>query len=405
MKRVLLSLLVVAALLSGGLVVRSYLQRPVEHDVPTASAKGLYQCAMHPQIVSDKPDICPICQMRLQRVDEVEAPKGQAQPSGGDDPIVMYRHPMRPDVTSPTPAKDEMGMDYIAVHKSELSGAAETVPGHAGFTLSAERQQLIGVTSQAVERRQLDVEIRTVGRVAYDPKLYQAIVEYREALRSRGNFTSDALRQARDGADALIRAAALRLRQEGISEAQIRDIVKDGKDPVNLLLPDKTVWVYAQVYEYEIDLIRAGQEMVVTAPSLPGRTFRAMIVAVDPILNSMTRSARVRALVQTPEESLRPETFVNVRINVPLGQQTAVPEDAVLDTGDHQIVFIMREGGRFEPRSVRLGREAGGFYEVLSGVEPGEQVVTSANFLIDSESRFRAALASFGAKTPSGHAH
>jgi multidrug efflux pump subunit AcrA (membrane-fusion protein) len=174
---------------------------------------------------------------------------------------------------------------------------------------------------------------------------------------------------------------------------------------VNLLLPGKSVWVYGQVYEYEVQLVRPGQEMVVTVPSLPGRTFRARVVAVDPILNAMTRTARVRALVATPDASLRPETFVHVALHVPLGERVAVPESAVLDTGEHQIVFVLAGGGRFEPRAVALGREAQGYWEVLGGVEPGERVVTSANFLIDSESRFRAALAAFGAPAPGGHAH
>ena len=117
------------------------------------------------------------------------------------------------------------------------------------------------------------------------------------------------------------------------------------------------------------------------------------------------RSCFIRALVATPDEALRPETFVHVTIHVPLGEKVAVPENAVLDTGEHQIVFVVAGEGRFEPRAVELGREAQGYYEVLRGVEPGERVVTSANFLIDSESRFRSALAAFGAKSSGGHAH
>ena len=151
--------------------------------------------------------------------------------------------------------------------------------------------------------------------------------------------------------------------------------------------------------------MRPGSEGTVTTISCPGRTYRASIVAIDPILNAMTRTARIRALVATPDESLRPETFVHVKIQVPLGEKVAVPEGAVLDTGEHQIVFVVAGEGRFEPRALELGREAQGYYEVLRGVEPGERVVTSANFLIDSESRFRSALAAFGEKSSSGHAH
>jgi Cu(I)/Ag(I) efflux system membrane fusion protein len=155
------------------------------------------------------------------------------------------------------------------------------------------------------------------------------------------------------------------------------------------------VWVYAQVYEYEASLVSPGQTMDVTAPSQPGRHFTARVAGIDTIVDSMTRTVRVRGLVQTPEKSLRPESFVQVTIRVPLGELVAVPEEAVLDTGAHQIVFVVKGEGTFEPRSVQLGRDAEGFYEVLSGLAAGEQVVTSANFLIDSESRFRSALAAF----------
>ena len=406
MKRLTIGIAIAVLLaLGGGLVGTRILGRPAVESATPAS-KARYQCAMHPQIVSDKPELCPICGMRLQRVDEPSEGEGQPKgtPETGKGKIVFYRHPMRPDVTSPTPAKDEMGMDYIPVHEEELSGGGG-IPGHAPFALSPERQQLIGVKAEEVERRPLDVDIRTVGKVAYDPGLYQAFVEYREALRARAELHDAASREAREGAEGLIRAAALKLRQQGISEAQIREIAKDGRDPVNLLLPGKSVWVYGQVYEYEIELVRPGQDIIVTVPSLPGRTYRASVVAIDPILNTMTRSARIRTLVATPDESLRPETFVHVTIHVPLGEKVAVPENAVLDTGEHQIVFVIAGEGRFEPRAVELGREAQGYYEVLRGVEPGERVVTSANFLIDSESRFRSALAAFGAKSSGGHAH
>jgi len=313
-----------------------------------AAKKAVYQCAMHPEIVSDQPGICPICQMKLQRVDEAAEPE--------------HAH-------------------------------ASDVPGHAPFTLSRERQQLIGVTRGAVETKALEVEIRAVGRVAYDPSLYQVLVEYREALRSKEQIRDSSLREAHHGADAIVRAARLKLRQQGLSEAQIKQLTAGGRDPVELLLPGDAVWVYAQVYEYEVGLVAPGQTMVITAPSQPGRKFTAKVLAVDPILDPMTRTVRVRGLVPTPDASLRPESFVDVRIHVPLGEKLAVPQDAVLDTGEHQIVFVVKGEGRFEPRSVELGREAQGHYEVLSGLAAGEEVVTSANFLIDSESRFRAALA------------
>ena len=105
----------------------------------------------------------------------------------------------------------------------------------------------------------------------------------------------------------------------------------------------------------------------------------------------------MRVLVATPERGLTPEAFVDARFQIPLGRVLAIPDDAVLDTGEHRIVFVVRDAGRFEPRSVTLGRAADGWHEVLAGLDEGDAIVTSANFLIDSESRFRAALAAFAA--------
>jgi hypothetical protein len=406
-KRVIPLLFVAALAAAAGLYVRRTREAPPPDASPSARHTR-YQCSMHPQIVSDEPGICPICQMRLTPVDETP-PSTVA--STGERQIVGYRHPMRADVVSPTPATDETGMPYIPIYEPAAPAAAGGVPGHAPFTLSRERQQLIGVTRGRVERRPLAVEIRASGRIARDPMLYQAIIEYREALRAKAQIKDSPWFEAHEGAEAVIRSAALKLRQQGLSPEDLARLGAAGADPTALLLPGKHVWVYAQVYEHELGLVRPGQRLRVAVPSLPGRSFEARIVAVDPILDPMTRTARVRALIATPDADLRPETFVQATIDVPLGDVLAVPKEAVLDTGAHRIVFVVSGEGSFEPRSVRLGRDAEGYYEVLDGLAAGDEVVTSANFLIDSESRFRAALATFKptasapAPPPAAHEH
>lgn len=390
-------------LLGGSIFMISHFRAP---SSKVEQVKKRYQCSMHPGIVSDKPGNCPICNMALQEVDELrsssQAP-AQAQVGTGERTILFYRHPMRPDVTSPTPSKDEMGMDFIPVYEDEAKGGGPSIAGHATITVPTERQQLIGVTTEKVERRDLDIEIRTVGRVAFDPELYNAIAEYREAVGAKERIKESPWSTAREEADNLIKSSALKLRLMGLSDQQIRQITQDGGESLNLLLPGKTVWVYGQVYEYEVDILRRGQRVVVTTPAIPGRVFPGTLKAIDPVLSAMTRTVRVRAEIETPDKRLRPETFVNIRIKIPLGKVIAVPDGAILSTGEAQIVFVKIGEGEFEPRSVVLGREAADFYEVIEGVSEGEEVVTSANFLIDSESRFKSAVNAFVKKNPSGH--
>src|SRR5262249_42344339 len=200
---------------------------------------------------------CPICGMKLQPVEDESA----AAPTGSGRTIAFYRHPMRPEVTSPVPAKDEMGMDYVPVYTDELQGGksgtgapppSAAPPAPAPFTPSPARQQLIGVRRARVERRPLTVAIRAVGTVAYDPGLYQAVVEYRQALRAREQLAQSTVPEALSGADGLVRAAAVKLRQKGISESQPAQGARGTGDPINLLLPRKSVWGDAQGYQSQL---------------------------------------------------------------------------------------------------------------------------------------------------------
>jgi len=394
MRRLLLGVSFLAAVALAFLAGRGFApSRSGESSSTSAGPRAegkLYQCSMHPQIVAREPGKCPICQMELEEVEEVPHEESANAAAARERRVLFYRNPMNPDVTSPTPMKDEMGMDYVPVYSDEEARQGGDVPGHAAFTLTAERQQLIGVTHAKVSSKDLTKVIRTAGKVAYDPDLYRATIEYRQA--------------ARGGSPEIARATVLRLRQMGVSEDVIKVMSSPDHDPENLLLPGKEVWVYAQIYEYEIDLVHAGQPVTVIAPSSDARTYTAKVVAVDSVLNPQTRTARARILVATPDRNLRPETFVHVNIEVPLGRKLAVPAEAVLDTGERQYVFVFHGAGTFEPRTVTLGPRAGEDFEVLSGVAEGEEVVASANFLIDSESRFRAAVAAFAKSPPAAQA-
>ncbi len=331
------------------------------HDT-VSKEKKLYQCPMHSAYTSDKPGNCPICSMKLVLVE---------------------------------PAEHD---DHVPTHQGKDTASETGVNGYAAIKITPERGELIGVKTDVVAYRNLKKVIRASARIAYDTELYGAISEYKAALTAKEKIKESPWPDVHERADALISAAALRLRQMGLSETQLENIHNDYHDPKNLLLGEKggSVWVYAQVYEYEAGLAKAGQKMEVTSPALPGKEFTGIIKAVDPILNSESRSLRVRAEVPNPDGLLKPEMYVNAKIFVSLGNKLAVSEEAVMNTGERQLVFVMTKEGEYVPRELKLGQEANGYYEVVSGVSKGERVVTSANFLIDSESKLKAAVSGGG---------
>lgn len=357
MKRIALYFFV--ALTTAGLLTFAACKKSAEHSRHASTAKTpktRYHCPMHPTYTSDKPGDCPICGMRLVPMEPEEAPPAAA------------------------------------------------VAGRVAIGVPSERGQLIGVRTASVAKRDLAFLVRASGRVAYDPELYGAIAEYQEALRAREKIKDSPWPDVHERAEALIHASQLRLRQMGLSQAQIEDLSSSTQSPTNLLLGQAggSVWVYAQIYEYESGLVKPGQSMEIFSSAFPGRRYRGTVKAVDPILSSETRSLRVRAEIPNPEGLLKPEMYVDAIIHVNLGQRLAIPEEALIDTGTRQLVFVMKEQGKYEPRDIRVGHEAEGYVEVLSGVKEGDEVVASANFLIDSESRLKAALSESGA---GGHKH
>ena len=221
---------IVTALLTVALLAACDRTPPPMHEHAASEHQVLYQCPMHPQIVRSEPGTCPICGMALQRVDELEH-------------------------------------------------GAPAVPDHAAFVLSPERQQLIGVTRAPVALRALTREIRAAAMVANDPALYAALIEYREAVRTRGALRSTTLSEAVTGGDALVRAAALKLRRLGIGDRELAALA--GLDPTSLILPGPRVWVYAQLFEEDASLVTPGTPLTIEVPSDPGRTYTSTVFAVE----------------------------------------------------------------------------------------------------------------------------
>ena len=349
-----------------------------------AGKKELYYCPMHPNFTSDRPGDCAICGMSLVKRQAADAP---AESKEAKRKILYYRNPMNPQVTSPVPAKDEMGMDYVPVYEQEAA------PAHAGFYINPEKQQLIGVKKTKVEVRKLIGQILTVGNVAYDPSLFVAQQEYLQTLKSSKQVADSKLAYAIQGSDLLIDTAKRKLIQMGMSESETAKLAASGKPEQSLYLPEgDEIWVYLVIYEYEAGLVKEGQKVEVESPGYPGKNFTGSIVSVGPMLDPVTRSLKVRCLVDNPENKLKLDMYVNVKIEYDLGEKLAVPEDAVMHTGTRDIVFIADPNGYFQSRDVTLGQKVRGYYEVLAGLLPNEEVVTSGNFLIDSESKLNAVL-------------
>jgi len=263
----------------------------------------------------------------------------------------------------------------------------------------------------------------------YSPELVATQQEYLTALKwtkaakmnQPGDHpvtSSDIDKMMATDAQATLDAARNRLLLWDISESQIEQIAKTGKTtrtltlyaPVSGYVSQKMVvsgmkvmpgekmfdisdlsalWVMADIYEYELSLIKVGNRAAITVPSLPGVEFASQIDYIYPDLTPQTRTAKVRFKLANPRMQLKPQMFANVEMRIDLGRRLVVPESAVMDTGRAQVAYVDRGGGAFEPREVRTGLRTDGYVEVLGGLKGGESVVAQANFLVDSEAQLK----------------
>ncbi|MFC3674044.1 efflux RND transporter periplasmic adaptor subunit [Ferrovibrio xuzhouensis] len=368
---------------------------------------------------------------------------------------LYYRNPMGlPDV-SPVPKKDSMGMDYIPVYQREAAGNAGTVTinpervQNLGVrTEPAERRNLMrpvraSATVQFDERRQMDVTTKFEGWIEklpvaatgapvkagqtltliYSPALVQAQEEYLIAKRLR-----DGTQQGDPGqidADRLVAGALLRLRNLDVPKTVLDRLTKEGTvsrqipllSPVQgivlekaavegmrlmpgerlyRLVDDREVWVMADVFEQDLGLVKPGDSVNFTVNAYPGRRYSGRVDYIYPGLNAETRTAKVRIEVPNPDGALKIDMYATVELQTAAAiDAITVPQSAVLDTGNRQVVLVDRGGGRYEPREVQLGAHGDGYVTILQGLAEHEPVVVSANFLIDAESNIKAALSRF----------
>ncbi|THF64461.1 efflux RND transporter periplasmic adaptor subunit [Pseudothauera rhizosphaerae] len=377
---------------------------------------------------------------------EAERGTPAAQAPGSGRQILYYRNPMGLPDTSPVPKKDSMGMDYIPVY-------ADDRPTDEGVVaVSPARVQTLGVKTVLAGLRPLDAALRASGRVEVDERAQVVIAPrfegwierlhvsavgdpvrrgqplftvYSPDLQSAGDELRIAERLQRDSAasDPVAGEAAQRLAEA--TRARLRNLEVAGQGaarqtfhaPADGVVLEKNavqgarfmpgealfriadlsrVWVIAEVFEHDLGRVEVGQQASVTLDAFPGRRFEAKVAYLYPTLNAATRSTPVRLELDNRDGLLRPGMFAQVELAGGGGARLTVPTSAVIDDGDRQVVLVALGEGRFKPQAVRLGERGREFVEVLEGLAEGERVVVSANFLIDSESRLKAALSNLG---------
>jgi Cu(I)/Ag(I) efflux system membrane fusion protein len=408
----------------AGLAALVGCSRPGAASAAAASDIDYYTCTMHPSVRSHDPDgKCPICGMELVPVKKVP----EAKPAEGGVAALGSAPDQPHEFTIPLDRQQLIGVTYATAETRPLQRTiravglvAATTTGHWDFVARVDgyvHNLDVASPGERVEKGQALMDL-------YSPDLVSTENEYVDLLRMRDNGRRDQNAATVENAARLLAGARARLRQWNISDAQIDSVEKAGKSdellqlnsPVTGVVEDvavhqgrhvavgdhlvdivdlSSVWVWAEFYENELPLLKPGLPVSITSSSLPGLSIPGKIAVVDPFLSELKRTGRARIDVENADFKLRPGAYVDVTLALDEGVGLTVPFDAVLPTGEHNIVFVDKGSGRLEPRFVQLGGKFGDSYWVIEGLRDGDRVVSSANFLVDAESKVQGALKSW----------
>jgi Cu(I)/Ag(I) efflux system membrane fusion protein/cobalt-zinc-cadmium efflux system membrane fusion protein len=424
-----------------------------EHASQTAGEKSdaeqvQYTCGMHPFIIQDEPGNCPICGMKLTPLKPGTG--GDTQAAGtGERRVKHWISPMDPTYVREEPGQDYMGHDLVPVYEggagSVITIDPVTTQNMGVRTVMVSREDLhreiraVGLIGYEESRQYMvnskiggwieRLHVNQTGQLVkkgqplleiYSPELVSAQQEYLLALRHRTELAKSSFAEIGAGGERLLEAARQRLQYWDISARQIAQLEQSGQAqktmtlyaPFNGIVSEKKafegmslkpgmelmqlsdisrVWVYADIFEYELPWVRQGQPATVEIPYAGNKTLSGEISYIYPVVDPVTRTVQVRIELANPGLELKPEMFANVRLQAESAKGVlAIPVDAVLNSGTGQHVFVALGEGRFEPREVETGLQGeNGRVQILAGLDEGEQVVTSAQFMLDSESKLR----------------
>jgi len=401
-------LLLIAAAYVGGYGYGRWYRKPVSAAGAPARKVLYWVDAMHPWYKSDKPGIAPDCGMTLVPVYEGEEKR--------------YEQKLPPGTVEITPEKQQLiGVEYGTVQYETVTGSIRAA---ARVTLDETKiakvqTRLEGWIDQVfVDFTGKHVEKGDPLLTLYSPEALATQQEYLLALKAQRQMENNPLHEMMGSTENLVAASKKRLELWDITDRQIEEIGRTGKTMLNLTLdspisgfvternafpkqhvtPDavlytvadlSTVWVVADVFEYEAANVRLNSPATLTLAYLPGRTFRGRVSYILPQVDPNTRTLKVRIQFDNPGYPLKPEMYGEVEFQTGGTRKLVVPQTAVLNSGDRQVVFLDRGNGYFEPREVTVGAQTDNRVEILSGLQPGERIVISGNFLIDSESRLK----------------
>jgi Cu(I)/Ag(I) efflux system membrane fusion protein len=413
MKTAALVTVMVATGFAGGYGYGRWYRKPTAPAQAKSERKVLYYVdPMHPWYKSDNPGIAPDCGMKLEPVYEGGQPGGPASN-------------LPPGVVQVTPEKQQLiGVQYGT---AEYRDSAQNIRAAAKVALDETR---IAKAQAKIEGWIDDVFVDFTGKYVrkgqplltiYSPEALATQQEYLLALKAQSIMRDNPVHEMISSGANLLAAAKRRLELWDISDAQIETIRRTGEPLKNLTLyspisgfvmernafPQQrinadtilytvadlsTVWVMADVFEYEAANVRVGAPATLTLNYLPGKAFHGRVSYILPQVDSTTRTLKVRIQFDNPGYVLKPDMYGEVELRLPGRRMLTVPQEAVLNSGTRQVVFLEHGNGYFEPREVRIGEQSDGRVEILGGLTAGERIVTSGNFLIDSESQMQTAL-------------